>query len=196
MWKEEKSRSGESDGSGWERVGITMSIVPLGKTITAGEMRLLKRTQWSLIDSLGRRGEWTTLMNGLWASEPNCLLSKNEGGIQFIELRSRNIIWSPGKHSARTERGRKRFCGHFYFLNFFYLAVILRRGMVALPRGAPGCRAGWSCPASAWLLVGCAPPASTAEWGDQCRCLGRKLPCLRSSARSHTRPLKGESIIQ
>lgn len=31
-----------------------MSIVPLGKTITTDEMRLLKRTQWSLIDSLGR----------------------------------------------------------------------------------------------------------------------------------------------
>lgn len=37
-----------------EKVGITMSIVPLGKTIMTDKMRLLKRTQWSLIDSLGR----------------------------------------------------------------------------------------------------------------------------------------------
>lgn len=35
--------------------GITMSVVPLGKTIITDKMRLLKRTQWSLIDSL--RGE-------------------------------------------------------------------------------------------------------------------------------------------
>lgn len=37
-----------------EREGITMSIVPLGKTTMTDKMRLLKRTQWSLIDSLGR----------------------------------------------------------------------------------------------------------------------------------------------
>lgn len=37
-----------------EREGITMSIVPLGKTIMTDKMRLLKRTQWSLIESLGR----------------------------------------------------------------------------------------------------------------------------------------------
>ena len=36
-----------------ERETITMSIVPLGKTIMTDKMRLLKRTQWSLIDSLG-----------------------------------------------------------------------------------------------------------------------------------------------
>lgn len=37
-----------------EREGITMSILPLGKTVMTDKMRLLKRTQWSLIDSLGR----------------------------------------------------------------------------------------------------------------------------------------------
>ncbi len=37
-----------------KREGITMSILPLGKTIMTDKMRLLKRTQWSLIDSLGR----------------------------------------------------------------------------------------------------------------------------------------------
>lgn len=37
-----------------EREGLTMSIVPLGKTVMADKMVLLKRTQWSLIDSLGR----------------------------------------------------------------------------------------------------------------------------------------------
>lgn len=37
-----------------ERQEQTMSIVPLGKTIMADKMRLLKRTQWSVIDSLGR----------------------------------------------------------------------------------------------------------------------------------------------
>lgn len=31
-----------------------MSIVPLEKTIMIDKMRLLKRTQWSLIDSLGK----------------------------------------------------------------------------------------------------------------------------------------------
>lgn len=37
-----------------KREGITMAIVPLGKKIMTDKMRLLKRTQWSLIDSLGR----------------------------------------------------------------------------------------------------------------------------------------------
>lgn len=37
-----------------ERERITMSILPLGKTVMTDKMRLLKRTQWSLIDSLGR----------------------------------------------------------------------------------------------------------------------------------------------
>lgn len=141
------------------------------------------------------RGEWTALMNGLWASEPNCLLSKNEGGIQFIELRPSDIIWSAERGSAADGKGRKRFCAHFYF----YLVINLRRRWRGgpwngrVPRDAPGCRAGWSCPASAWLLGGSPPPASTAEWADQCRCLGRTLLCPHSSARSHTLPLKGES---
>lgn len=34
--------------------GLTMSIVPVRKTIMTDKMRLLKRTQWSLIDSLGK----------------------------------------------------------------------------------------------------------------------------------------------
>lgn len=69
------------------------------------------------------RGEWTALMNGLWASEPNCLLSKKEGGIQFIELRPSDIIWSAERDSAADGKGRKRFCAHFYF----YLVINLRR---------------------------------------------------------------------
>lgn len=37
-----------------EREEITMSTVPLRKKIMTDKIRLLKRTQWSLIDSLGK----------------------------------------------------------------------------------------------------------------------------------------------
>lgn len=49
--KNPKSETVESE---WEREGITMFIVPLGKKTMTDKMRLLKRTQWSLIDSLGK----------------------------------------------------------------------------------------------------------------------------------------------
>lgn len=52
------------------------------------------------------------------------MLSKDEGGIQFIELRSSNIIWSPEKHSEQTKRGGNAFV-HFFM--FFYLVIKLRR---------------------------------------------------------------------
>lgn len=51
VWQAEMQKQRERKG---EREGLTMSIVPLRKTIMTDKMRLLKRTQWSLIDSLGK----------------------------------------------------------------------------------------------------------------------------------------------
>lgn len=59
-----------------------------------------------------------------------------------------------------------------------------------IPLGVPGCTAGWSSPASAWPLQGSPPPAATAGWAGPSRCLGRRRPCPRWSARSHTLPLE------
>lgn len=57
-----ETHKGRTRGRKKKREGITMSIVPLGKTIMTDKMRLLKRTQWSLIDSLGE--EENELMSG------------------------------------------------------------------------------------------------------------------------------------
>lgn len=58
------------------------------------------------------------------------------------------------------------------------------------PPGARGCKVGWSCPSGACSPRGSPSPAPTAAWADPCRCLCRKHPCPRSSARSHTLPLE------
>lgn len=56
--RREKQRDRHAKQKDRDREGgrerLTMSIVPLGETIMADKIMLLKRTQWPLIDSLVR----------------------------------------------------------------------------------------------------------------------------------------------
>lgn len=80
MKKNTKRERGLDRGKKGEK-GITMSIVPLGETIMTDKMRLLKRTQWPLIDSLGE--EENELMSGERVLRLNCWVSKTESHLLY-----------------------------------------------------------------------------------------------------------------
>lgn len=116
-----------------------------------------------------------------WSVVVKLLPKQNSKAFIFNYWRQKNSTCSQEGTAART----KQKCLVPFGSNLVRL--------LCLPLGVPGCTEGWSCPVSTWPLQESLPPASIAMWADLSRCLYRKPPCPRWSARSHTPPLKGDT---
>lgn len=103
-----------------------------------------------------------------------------------------NYSWMSNSHHLNFQEKLKGTQSKVVLMSCFnVMGTCNNNGSVLCkPRDVPGCKVGWSFPASALLHQESAPPASRVTWGDLFLCLCRKLLYPHWSTRSHTHPLK------